>query len=147
MELARGYCSEKKQWYINMGIRVRFSGRRDRLSHDLVAGMESLEFATSKGSALDLMICVDYGGRDEIARAIDAGARTEAEITAAILVGRPEPDVILRTGGEQRLSNFFLWQAAYAELFFSDTLFPDLEWDELSDIEKMFRNRKRNFGR
>ena len=147
MDLARWYFGERREWYIARGIRVCFAGRRDRLAADIVASMAAMEMDTAGGTALTLTICADYGGRDEIARAVQAGARTEAEITAALTASAPEPDAILRTGGETRLSNFLLWQSAYAELFFSRTLFPDLEAAELDRVLKEFRQRRRNFGR
>ena len=147
MGLARWYFDQRRAWYIARGIRVRFAGRRDRLAADIVDSLTVMERDTAGGTALTLTICCDYGGRDEIARAVQAGARTEAEITAALTAGATEPDAILRTGGETRLSNFLLWQAAYAELFFSRTLFPDLEAAELDGVLEAFRRRRRNFGR
>ena len=147
MDLARRYFVEQRDWYIARGIRVRFLGRRDRLAADIVASMEVMERETVHGTAMTLTICADYGGRDEIVRAVQAGARTEAEITAALTAGAPEPDLILRTGGRRRLSNFLLWQAAYAELLFTDTLFPALEAPELDVVEEDFGRRRRNFGK
>lgn len=147
MDLARWYFREKPEWYITRGIRVRFTGRRDRLAADLVADMAALERRTRDGTALTLTICADYGGRDEIVRAVEAGARTEAEISAVLTRDAPEPDVIFRTGGETRLSNFLLWTGAYAELMFSGTLFPALEARELDGVRAEFQKRKRNFGR
>jgi len=146
MELARDYFISASSWYIENGIRVRFSGRRDRLPEDLVLDMEKLEDDTKPGTNLNLIICIDYGGRDEIVRAIAAGAKTEDELTAAICGPLPCPDVILRTGGYQRLSNFMLWQCAYAELMFTDTLFPDLDAEELDLVLKRFYDIQRNFG-
>lgn len=147
MDLARRYFDERRDWYIARGIRVRFIGRRDRLAADIVAKFAEMERDTAGGTALTLTICADYGGRDEIVRAVRAGARTEAEITAALTADVPEPDVILRTGGHRRLSNFLLWQAAYAELCFSDTLFPALEAAELDAVLEEYRQTARNFGR
>lgn len=147
MGLARWYFRERWDWYIARGIRVRFAGRRDRLAADIVDSMTVMERDTAGGESLTLTICADYGGRDEIARAVQAGARTEAEITASLTAGAPEPDAILRTGGETRLSNFMIWQGAYAELFFSGTLFPALEGAELDRVLEEFWRRNRNFGR
>lgn len=147
MGLARWYFDQRRDWYIARGIQVRFAGRRDRLAEDIVASMTVMERDTAGGEALTLTICCDYGGRDEIARAVQAGARTEDEITAALTAGAPEPDAILRTGGEMRLSNFLLWQGAYAELFFTKTMFPGLEAAELDGVLEEFQRQKRNFGR
>lgn len=146
MNLARWYFDERREWYIARNIRVCFTGRRDRLAADIVASMATMERDTAGGTALTLTICADYGGRDEIARAIQAGAQTETEITTALTSYVPEPDAILRTGGEMRLSNFLLWQGAYSELFFSRTLFPDLDEVELDHVLEEFRQRTRNFG-
>ena len=146
MDLAREYFARQQGWYVQRDIRVRFRGRRDRVAGDLVEIMDDMEAATTDCGTLMLNICVDYGGRDEIARAVEAGARTEEELNAT-LMWAPEPDMILRTGGEKRLSGFLLWQGAYSELMFSDTPFPALEATELDNVAREFGNRTRNFGR
>lgn len=99
VNLAHQYFDEQSEWYINKKIRVIFSGRKDRLDRGLIKKGEELEKATKNGDSLTLTICLDYGGRDEIVRAIAAGARTEEEITSFLTKKIPEPDVILRTGG------------------------------------------------
>jgi undecaprenyl diphosphate synthase len=88
---------------------------------------------TKGGKNLSLFLCIDYGGRDEIVRAVQAGARSEQEITDYLTAAAPEPDLILRTGGQKRLSNFLLWQSAYSELMFLDCLFPELDTLMLGD--------------
>ena len=85
--------------------------------------------------------------RNEIVRAIASGARTEEEIAGALDVKAPDPDMIVRTGGEMRLSNFLLWQSAYAELLFIKDYFPALDYSMLDSFLNEFMNRKRNFGR
>ena len=146
MDLARWYFRERREWFVTRGIRVRFAGRRDRLAKDLIEDMETMEEETKQGDALTLTICADYGGRDAIACAVQGGARTVRELDEALTAEIPTPDAILRTGGEMRLSNFLLWQAAYAELFFSPTMFPALEDAELDAVLKEYEARKRNFG-
>lgn len=146
MNLARWYFDEQVDWYVRRGIKVRFSGRRDRFDDDFCDKMHRLEVATTAGQYLTLTICVDYGGRDEIVRAIAAGAKTEDEITAILTANAPEPDVILRTGGDVRLSNFLLWQSAYAELMFMDAPFPDLNGPALDHVLHEYETRKRSFG-
>lgn len=146
MKLARHYYTVRQNWYVKRGIRVVFRGRRDRLPPEVVTTINNIERATILGKNLVLTICCDYGGRDEIVRAIEAGARTEAEITASLNSEVPDPDMILRTGGRMRLSNFLLWQSAYAELYFSNTLFPALESSELDEVLASYRDRKRTFG-
>ena len=146
MDLARWYFRERREWFVTRGIRVRFAGRRDRLAKDLVEDMETMEEETKQGDALTLTICADYGGRDAITRAVQHGARTERELDEALTAEIPTPDAILRTGGEMRLSNFLLWQAAYAELFFSPTMFPALEDSELDALLEEYSTRTRKFG-
>lgn len=146
MDLARWYFRERREWFVTRGIRVRFAGRRDRLAADLVKSMSVMEEETRGCNTLTLTICADYGGHDAIARAVQGGARTVRELDEALTAEIPTPDAILRTGGEMRLSNFLLWQAAYAELFFSPTMFPALEDAELDAVLKEYEARKRNFG-
>lgn len=146
MDLARWYFGERREWFVTRGIRVRFAGRRDRLAKDLVEDMETMEEETKQGDVLTLTICADYGGRDAITRAVQHGARTEQELDVALTGEVPTPDAILRTGGEMRLSNFLLWQAAYAELFFSSTMFPALEDVELDALLEEYSTRTRKFG-
>lgn len=137
----------KAGWYKNKGIQVKFIGKRDRLRKKLVDNCNNLENETKNNTNLHLNICLDYGGRNEIEEAISAGARTEKEITNYLHNKMPDPDIILRTGGDKRLSNFLLWQSAYSELFFIDTFFPDLKTTELDKIKEEFFKRKRNFGK
>lgn len=146
MDLARYYFVEQLSWYIERGIRVRFEGRRDRLDADIVDILHKMEVATSMGQYLTLHMCVDYGGRDEISRAVTAGAKTVEEISEAISKTTPDPDAILRTGGKYRLSNFMLWQAAYSELFFSQLMFPALEETDLDSLLLEYRSRIRSYG-
>ena len=140
------YLDSQKDWYINKDIQVHFIGRRDRLDQDIFKRIDLLEQDTKQGNNLTLTICFDYGGRDEIVRAISLGAKTEEQITAILNKYSPEPDVILRTGGQYRLSNFLTWQSIYSELFFLDTLFPELQVEQLTKIKEEYFNRKRNYG-
>lgn len=146
MDFARWYFGEKLDWYITSDISVHFAGRKDRLAKDLVKKLHKVEDATSKCESLKLTICVDYGGRDEIVRAVAAGARTEEEISEYLDIKVPDPDMIIRTGGEMRLSNFLLWQSAYAELLFTPIYFPDMDAVILDSFVDEYKNRKRNFG-
>lgn len=146
MDFARWYFSEKLDWYIASDISVCFAGRKDRLALDLVEKLSKVENATSNCNSLRLTICVDYGGRDEITRAVAAGARTEDEISEYLDIKAPDPDMIIRTGGAMRLSNFLLWQAAYAELFFTPIYFPALDAVILDSFVNEYDGRKRNFG-
>jgi undecaprenyl diphosphate synthase len=138
------------------GVRTRFIGRRDRVSHDLRRQMEDLEDETASRDRLDLWIAFDYGGRGEMAaaarRIVEAGLTAEEideEVFAAHLYGGvdlPEPDLLIRTGGELRISNFLPWQLAYAELVFTERLWPDFGADDLREAVQEYARRERRFG-
>ena len=147
MDFARWYFIEKLDWYVSMDINIHFAGRKDRLPSDLIEKLNIVEKETCKCDSVYLTICVDYGGRDEIVRAIQKGARTEEEICKCLDVDTPEPDMIVRTGGEIRLSNFLLWQSAYSELLFTKVYFPAISETILDSFMDEYNNRKRNFGR
>jgi undecaprenyl diphosphate synthase len=137
------------------GVRTRFFGRRDRVPAEQRRKMEELEAATAHLSRLLLWIAFDYGSRAEIVDAVRRlladGVRAE-EIDEAALASRlyapelPEPDLVIRTSGEERLSNFLLWQSAYSELVFTETLWPDFGEDDLRDALETFARRQRRFG-
>ena len=137
------------------GVRVRFLGRRDRAPDELQEQMADLEARTGTNERLDLWIAFDYGGRAELAdaakRLIQAGFRPDEvdEETFAKALYEPElpdPDLLIRTSGEQRISNFLLWQLAYAELVFVDTLWPDFGAANLQAALSEYANRRRRFG-
>ena len=137
------------------GVRVRFVGRRDRAPESLLAQMLALEEETVDNEKLHLWICFDYGGRAELVEAVRAIAASEAspdaideELVAEHLYEpeMPDPDLLVRTSGEVRISNFLLWQLAYAELVFTDTLWPDFGADELRAALETFAQRRRRFG-
>jgi undecaprenyl diphosphate synthase len=137
------------------GVRTRFVGRRDRVSGDLRRQMEELEDETASRDRLDLWIAFDYGGRAEIAAAaqrIVEAALAPEEIDEDVLAAHlyesdlPEPDLLIRTSGELRISNFLLWQLAYSELVFTDRLWPDFGPDDLRAAVREYAGRKRRFG-
>jgi undecaprenyl diphosphate synthase len=137
------------------GVRVRFVGRRDRLSPGLLAEVEELERSTATNSALDLFVCFDYGGRDELvsaARSLVRDGVAAEDVDEAALRARlyepalPDPDLVIRSSGESRVSNFLLFQIAYAELVFSDALWPDFGRDELAAALHEYARRRRRFG-
>ena len=134
------------------GVRLHFVGERGGLSEKIVAGLLQAEAATAHNSRLVLNVCFNYGGRWDIARAAaQIVARgeplTEASLDAAMALSHvPDPDLFIRTGGEQRLSNFLLWQSAYAELFFSDRLWPEFDEAALDEAIAAFQLRERRFG-
>ena len=137
------------------GVRSRFFGRRDRAPEPLRAQMETLERETAASDRLDLWIAFDYGGRDELVEAarrlvadgIPAGEVDEESLGARLHAPElPDPDLMIRTSGELRLSNFLLWQSAYSELVFVDTLWPDFGRAELEDALGEYASRQRRFG-
>jgi undecaprenyl diphosphate synthase len=137
------------------GVRTRFFGRRDRVPPELRAKMAQLEAATQHLDRLQLWIAFDYGGRAELveaARQLIADGVTAAEVSEESLVERlyapelPDPDLVIRTSGEQRISNFLLWQSAYAELVFDDTLWPDFGEERLRVAVEEYASRARRFG-
>ena len=141
------------------GVRVRMIGERDGLSADIRALIEEAEALTAANRSMNLVIAFNYGGRDEIARAarviaeaVAAGTLDPAEITpetfGQFLDTRliPDPDLIIRTSGEQRLSNFLPWQSAYAELVFLPCYWPDFGPAELAQAIDSFAARERRFG-
>lgn len=137
----------RENWYLNKNIKIQFIGRKDKIKKEIIKNCYDLEEKSKNNTALTLNICLDYGGKYEIEQAIASGAKTVKEIDNYFNQQNPEPDVILRTGGEKRLSNFLLWQSAYSELFFLDTLFPDLKEEEFNQIYEDFFKRNRTFGK
>jgi len=135
------------------GVRLYFVGERSALSERICAGLAQAEQLTAGNSKLILNVCFNYGGRWDMAQAAARLAASGQPITelsldqAMALSHVPDPDLLIRTGGEQRLSNFLLWQAAYAELFFSDCLWPDFDEAALDQALEDYRQRERRFGR
>lgn len=134
------------------GVRLHFIGERGGLSEKILAGLVQAETATAHNSRLVLNVCFNYGGRWDIARAAAqlaarGEALTESNLDAAMALSHvPDPDLFIRTGGEQRLSNFLLWQSAYAELFFSDRLWPEFDEAALDEAIAAFQRRERRYG-
>ena len=145
ISLANKYFDRYKEFAEN-NVRVVVSGTRERLEQDTIDRIETVQDATKHCDGLILNLCANYSGRREIVDAIANGARTEEEITNALYQDLPCPDLILRTGGHQRLSDFLLWQSTYSELIFTHTLFPDMSCGELRHIKKCFENETRKFG-
>ena len=137
------------------GVRTRFIGRRDRATPALRAKMDALEEETAENERLQLWIAFDYGGRAEIVEAmrrlaeegVDPRDIDENAIGARLYAPEmPEPDLLIRTSGEMRISNFLLWQLAYTELVFVDTLWPDFGGRQLREALAAYASRRRRFG-
>jgi len=138
------------------GVRVRFVGRRDRCPAPLLELMEDIEQRTLANARLDLWVAFDYGGRGELVAAAQALLRDgvppeqvdEAALRAHLYAPQmPDPDLVIRTSGELRVSNFLLWQAAYAEFHFTPTLWPDFGGEQLQEALEAYVTRRRRFGR
>ena len=159
MGLFRGYFRSDLDELHSRGVRVRIIGNRERVAPDIHRMIEEAESRTVGNAGLNLTFAFDYGGQEEIANAARELARAAKEgrldpetITPELLAtrlftgGLPEPDLVVRTGGEHRLSNFLLWQSAYAELLFVDTLWPDFGRKQLLEALDNFALRERQFG-
>ncbi len=156
MDILRDYFRTERMRCVDQGIRVSVIGRRDRLSPSLRAAVETTEAATAGGDVMHLRIAVDYSGRDLIVQAArrlsetgkisrQAFSRALAEVSHAG-AETPEVDLIIRSGGEQRLSDFLLWESAYAELLFVPKLWPDFTGADLEMAVGEFHARERRFG-
>lgn len=146
----RGKVEELKK----NGVRLLFSGRRDNLPAELVEEMKKAEQRTSANMSITVIICLNYGGRQEIVDSVNRFLLegnpvklTEAIITSGMYnPDIPDPDLVIRTSGETRLSNFLLWQAAYSELYFTETLWPDFSSGDLHAALDYFYGRDRRYG-
>lgn len=152
MELLERYIDDTFSRYADRDVEIVFIGRRDGLSPALVEKMDKLE-RESRGRSTRVNVALNYGGRDEIVRAVNRLAGEgklpcdEESLSAALdTAGRPDPDLIVRTGGDTRTSNFLLWESAYAEYFFTGTLWPDFNERELDRILTDYARRHRRFG-
>lgn len=159
MDLFRRYIAKETRALTELGARVRFIGDRERLDAKLVKLMEELEKATAGNSKVNLTIALNYGARDEVSRAtkllaedVARGlldpANVDEETLSSYLDTRvlPDPDLVIRTSGEARISNFLLWQSAYAEYEFIDTLWPDFSREEFASLCASYGERDRRFG-
>ncbi|MFA6584089.1 MAG: polyprenyl diphosphate synthase [Elusimicrobiaceae bacterium] len=154
--LMRILCSTLKNKHKDLmeyNVRLRVSGRREGLSKGVLSDLDAEVKALSGNTGMVLNLAFNYGGRQEIADAVNgliaSGAKrvTEADISGALYTaGLPDPDLIIRTSGEHRLSNFLLWQAAYAEFYFTDVFWPDFRGPELYKAVADYQKRERRFG-
>ncbi|MBS1824458.1 MAG: di-trans,poly-cis-decaprenylcistransferase [Acidobacteria bacterium] len=142
MMLFRRYLVQEIEECRREGVRLSVIGRRDRLPADLIPLIESAESTTMAGNRLHLRLAVDYSSRDAILAAA-VHARTREEMTAAL---GPDVDLLIRTAGEQRLSDYLLWECAYAEFCFTDQLWPDFNRGSLEAAIADFQGRERRFG-
>ncbi|MDH4449525.1 MAG: polyprenyl diphosphate synthase [Rhodoferax sp.] len=153
LELLAGALAKEVRTLQQEGVRLRFVGSRVGLSTKVQQGLHEAEVVTASNQGLTLNVCFNYGGRWDIAQAAASLAARGVDITeetltdAMALAPCQDPDLVIRTGGEYRLSNFLLWQAAYAELVFSPSLWPDFGEEELDVALVEFHGRERRFGK
>lgn len=159
MGLFRLYFRNDLEDLVTRGVRVRVIGNRERVADDIRQMIEDMEKSTVDNTGLNLTFAFDYGGQEEIvaatrelARAAKEGRLDPETITPELFATRlftsalPEPDLVIRTSGERRLSNFLLWQSAYAELMFVETLWPDFTPEKFLEAIGQFAQRERRFG-
>ena len=157
MKLLRDYMKNSVKRAMKNNMRVRVIGDKSGLDEDLRSSIAALEEATKENSGLNFTIALNYGGRDEIVRAVrklsaehDAEymrSVSENDLTSALdTSGMPDPDLLIRTCGEERISNFLLWQLAYSEFYFADCAWPDFSEAELDKALESYASRTRRFG-
>ncbi len=151
--LLRGYIRQEIEQLVENGVRLRVIGRTELLPKDLQELIAGALAKSKNCRKMTLTIALCYGGRDEILRAAAKAMRLKKksldEKTFSALLdtaGMPDPDLLIRTGGELRISNFLLWQLAYTELYFTNTLWPDFSGKELRKAVKFYQTRERRFG-
>jgi undecaprenyl diphosphate synthase len=159
MGLLRLYLRQEIKDLDQQGVQVLFIGHRTLLPDDIVSLIEEAEEQTKGNTNLNLVVALSYGARQEItaaaqsvARQVEAGELDVSDIDETVFMkhletaGMPDPDLVIRTSGEQRISNFLLWQVAYAEFIFVDTLWPDFSDDDLREAINEYHRRERRYG-
>lgn len=156
LEILQDALQQQAQALHENNVRIFHIGKLDRLSPGLQEAVDQVQELTSNNTGINLNVAFDYGGRDEILDAVRRilhdgvpAERLDQEMFSRYLYTAhcPDPDLIIRTGGEQRISNFLLWQSAYSEYYYTPTLWPDLDSAELEQVLKSFSSRQRRFGR
>lgn len=160
MHLLVEFCAAEQELMRDKGIRMRVIGERDRLGVEAREAIEEVERATAHNHQMQLVIAVSYGAREELVRAVQRIATqvqnqelTPEDIDASMLskhlwtADMPDPDLVIRTSGELRISNFLLWQIAYAELYVDDCLWPDFREQAFDQALRAYQSRQRRFGR
>lgn len=159
MNLLRNYLTNCVERASKDGLRIRVIGDRSALDADIVEMLEHAEQETAKFDKLDFTIALNYGGRDELRRAsvklakqVQQGVLSPDQITEELIsqtldtAELPDPDLLIRTSGEFRLSNYLIWQLAYTEFYFTDTLWPDFDMESLKEAVRYYNGRERRFG-
>ncbi|WP_371397983.1 isoprenyl transferase [Fretibacter rubidus] len=153
-QLLKSYVADDLDTLNANNVRIRILGSREGLTNDLLQTIEKVEKTTQSNTDFFLNIAFNYGGRDEIMRAVktavkrfDVDTMTESDFSSCLDTSDiPDPDMVIRTSGEKRISNFLMWQAAYAEFIFTDVLWPDFTRQDLEDAISEYGTRRRRFG-
>jgi undecaprenyl diphosphate synthase len=151
MKLLEKYLNNELETYMQNGVRFETIGNLEPFSKGLKKAIKNLKEATKNNSKLTQIIALNYGAQDEIVRAVNSLISSKQEVTidslsSALDTPYSDVDLLIRTSGELRLSNYLLWQIAYSELYFSNTLWPDFTPNELEEIIKNYKTRERKFG-
>jgi undecaprenyl diphosphate synthase len=159
MQLLEQYLVEERKTILDQGLKLKVIGRRDRLPPGVISEMDKTLELSKDNTGTKLVLAIDYGGRDEITRAVRLisqevadGTLADSDITEDLVssrlytAGLPEIDLMIRTGGDLRVSNFLLWQLSYAELWMTEKCWPDFSRDEFLKAIREFANRQRRFG-
>jgi undecaprenyl diphosphate synthase len=148
MGLLKNKLKSKLQEMHEAGIRIRMIGERTKLDAEIAAEMAKAEDLTANNDKLTLVIALSYGARQEILRAVEASGGNPEKFAAALDThGIPDPDLLIRTGGEKRISNFLLWQIAYTELYFTDKAWPEFDEADFAAALQEFQQRERRYGK
>jgi len=160
MKLLRDYMKTSVKRSMKNNMKVRIIGDKSKLDDDLVASINNLEEKTANNTGLKFTVAINYGSRDEIRRAVtniaskvSDGEITPSDITEEMIAneldtsGYPDPDFLIRTSGEQRISNFLLWQIAYSEFYFTEINWPDFDANELEKAIEAYNGRDRRYGK
>ncbi len=159
MELLRKYLEESCEKLVKMNARLRFIGNLEALPGDIVDLIEHIDILAKDCTGIIVNVCINYGGRADILQAarklaafhaggvLDAASVSQEDFGKLLQTdGMPDPDLLIRTGAEKRISNFMLWQAAYSELYFTDVLWPDFDEARLDEAIEHFKQRNRRYG-
>ena len=152
LAMIKKFADEEMKEYVDKNYRIRFMGELHRLPEETQKALENIARAAANNTGIVVNIGINYGGRDEIARAAQKAASAAQPVTVEAIsarldtAGMSDPDVIVRCAGEKRLSNFMLWQCAYAELVFVDDFWPDFNEETIVRILKEYSGRERRFG-
>jgi len=152
LNLIREYFNKHLDKIIKQGVRIRIIGQINKFPKDVKKILNKVQNKTKQNTKINLILALNYGSRDEILYAIKSMFKKKIRINQSNFENQlytlniPDPDILIRTGGKKRLSNFLLWQMAYTELFFVEKLWPDFNGNDLMEILNKFKSIKRNFG-